>query len=233
MTRPAIQARIGVRRRAWLGRWVAANAVGEFVGLGAVAALSFALFSNSAGSRSWQQALLVMLVFVALGALEGLVVGLAQGMVLRKLLPQARGWVGATMLGAMVAWAVGMLPSTIIDLLAITSSEPPPEPPLAVILALAAALGAVAGPILAAFQWRSLRRVLPRKSWMWLPANALAWALGMPLIFLGAQANEITSNPVLVVSIAGLSLLLAGAMVGLVHGMFLIRVVPHHESDAS
>ena len=78
------------------------------------------------------------------------------------------------------------------------------EPPLALVLLLAADLGSVAGPLLPAFQWLSLRKVLPCNAWRWLPANALAWALGMPVIFPGAHSNELTSSvTVLAALVAG------------------------------
>ena len=207
----------------WL-RWVAANAIGEFVGLGAVAGIGFLLFRQFADDPSWQHQVLLAAAFVGLGAFEGVVVGLAQATVLRTLLPAVRGWVSATVIGAMVAWAVGMLPSIVAQALAPAGAAPAAEPSPGLVLLLSAALGAIAGPILAAFQWRSLRRALPARAWVWLPANAAAWCLGMPVIFLGAQANELTSDPALIVLLVGLALLGAGAVVGAVHGWFLLRL---------
>jgi len=207
----------------WL-RWVAANALGEFVGLGAVAGIGFLLFRQFDEPQTWQHAVLFAAAFVCLGALEGLVVGVAQAAVIRRLLPAVRGWVGATVIGAMVAWAVGMVPSTVASLVGSNHAAPAPEPPLWLILLLAAGLGAVAGPVLAVFQWRSLRRALPARAWMWLPANAAAWCVGMPVIFLGTQANEFTSSSALIALLVGIALLGAGALVGAVHGWFLVRL---------
>ncbi len=212
-------------------RWVAANAIGEFVGLGAVAGIGFLLFRQFADDQSWQQAVLVAAAFVGLGAFEGFVVGLAQATVLRRLLPVVRGWIAATVIGAMVAWAVGMLPSIFAQALAPSDGAPAAEPSLGLVLLLAAGLGAVAGPVLAAFQWRSLRRALPARAWVWLPANAAAWCLGMPVIFLGAQANELTADPALIVLLVGLALLAAGAVVGAVHGWFLLRLARDRHDD--
>jgi len=213
-----------IARGLWL-RWVAANAIGEFVGLGAVAGMGFLLFRQFAEPQSWQQAALVAAVFVGLGAFEGFVVGLAQAAVLRRFVPAVRGWVRATVIGAMVAWAVGMLPSSVASVLGPPSAATAHEPPLSLVLLLSAGLGAIAGPVLAAFQWRSLQRALLARAWMWLPANAAAWCLGMPVIFLGAQANEATSNPALIALTVGLALLGAGAVVGAVHGWFLLRLM--------
>jgi hypothetical protein len=211
------------RNKLWQ-RWVIANALGELLGLGTVAVVGFFIFQRAGEPTSIAQALAFAAVFILLGAFEGLVIGLAQRQVLRTLLPSVRGWVLATVVGAMVAWAVGMVPSTVANFLqqGATATQASSEPPLVLILLLAAGLGAVAGPLLAAFQWRSLRRVIPDKAWQWLPANAAAWALGMPAIFLGAQANEFTSSATAIACLVALAIFTAGALVGAVHGRVLL-----------
>jgi hypothetical protein len=212
------------RNRFWQ-RWVVANALGELLGLGTVAAIGFLVFQRAGEPAGIGQALAFAIVFILLGAFEGAVIGLAQRQVLRTLLPPVRGWVFATVVGAVAAWALGMAPSTIATLAQQSPAAPQVEPPLALVLLLAAGLGALAGPLLAAFQWRSLRKVLPRKAWLWLPANAAAWALGMPVIFLGAQSNEITSSAAAIAALTALSILVAGALVGAVHGRVLLALV--------
>ncbi|MDH4109762.1 MAG: hypothetical protein OEW35_15850 [Gammaproteobacteria bacterium] len=212
------------RTRFWQ-QWVVANAVGEFVGLGAVAALGFMAFKHAGEPANTIQALTFAATFVLLGAFEGAVVGVAQRAVLVRRLPALRGWIRATVAGAMAAWAIGMVPSTIVSLAHGPDTPAQAEPPLAMVLLLAAGLGAVAGPLLAAFQWHSLRKVVTRRAWLWLPANAAAWALGMPIIFLGAQSNELTSAPAVIVAVMALTLLAAGAVVGAVHGWFLLHMV--------
>lgn len=211
------------RNEFWL-RWVVANAVGELVGLGAVAAAGFLLFRFAGEPKNIAQTLAFVAAFIVLGAFEGLVIGLAQRRVLRMLLPTVRGWVFATVVGATAAWAVGMVPSTVAGFMqqASPASAAASDPPLLLIVLLAAGLGAVAGPLLAAFQWLSLRRVLPGKAWLWLPANAAAWALGMPAIFLGAQADALTSSPAAIASLVALAIFIAGAVVGAVHGRILL-----------
>lgn len=54
---------------------------------------------------------------VAAGAVEGAVLGTAQALVLRSYLPalELRAWVGRTALGAVIAWAIGMTPNTLLD----------------------------------------------------------------------------------------------------------------------
>jgi hypothetical protein len=108
--------------------------------------------------------------------------------------------------------------------------QTPAEPGLAIVLVLAAATGLVAGPLLAAFQWLRLRTVIAQRTLLWLAANAAAWALGMPLIFLGAQANELGAGPVLTGVAVAASIFVAGAVVGAVHGAVLVWLVRNHTS---
>jgi hypothetical protein len=213
-------------RRFWL-QWVAANSLAELIGLGTVALMGFLALRHLGEPHGPAQTLGVAAAFVVLGALEGAVVGIAQSRVLRTCLPPLRGWVRSTVIGAMVTWAIGMAPSTFLSLGEASSSAQVEPPALPVVLLLAAGLGAFAGPVLAFFQWRELRKVLDRGAALWLPANGVAWALGMPVIFLGAQANEVTSDASTVAALVALSLLVAGGIVGAVHGRVLLWLVQH------
>lgn len=207
--------------------WVAANAAGELVGLGLVFLAGFSLAARWGEPSGAAGALAFALAAVALGAVEGAVVGWAQAIVLARALPSVRrrAWTGATVAGAVLAWALGTIPSTLAAFQP-ASSEPPPEPGPLLGLALGAGLGAVAGLILALFQWLILRRASAAAAW-WLPANALAWAVAMPWIFwlVGATVAEARSAKALALFLAGLGI--AGALVGAVHGIFLVRrIVP-------
>jgi hypothetical protein len=87
--------------------------------------------------------------------------------------------------------------------------------------------------MLAAFQWLSLRKVVRGKAWLWLPANAVAWAFGMPVIFVGAQANEFTSSTAAIAALVALAIFVAGAAVGAVHGRVLLALVQGGSSSAN
>jgi hypothetical protein len=89
---------------------------------------------------------------------------------------------------------------------------------------LAAGLGVVAGPVLAVFQFRVLRRYVGHAGW-WLPANALAWAVGMPVIFAGIHVAYSAVGHYAVVGAPIGTLALAGAAVGAIHGVFLIYLL--------
>jgi hypothetical protein len=160
--------------------------------------------------------------------LEGVMVGLLQWRVLRDALPALprRSWVTATALGALIAWLLGMIPSTIMSLAAsdAASAAPASEPPQWLVYVLAAGMGFVLGPVLATPQWVVLRRYVRRAGW-WILANALAWALGMAILFVGTSAIPEGPIPPAVIALLVLCVFGAGAAVGAMHGLFLIRLV--------
>lgn len=211
--------------RLWL-RWVAANALGEVLGLGFLGLVVGLLASHpSIRLPGWVGLLGVLL----LGTLEGVLVGTSQWLAMRRALPRLRApaWIRATAAGALLAWVLGMLPSTIMDLTASSSAPqtPPPEISDAVRMLLALGLGAVAGPILAGVQWRVLRQHLPHAGW-WIPANSLAWLLGMPLVFVAVGAVASQGRLTLRGAVFGLLLIAAaGAVVGMVHGLVLVQLL--------
>jgi hypothetical protein len=173
--------------------------------------------------------LLIALGIALAGALvEGTVVGTAQWLVLRVPLRgmRWRWWVTATAMGAFVAWALGMLPSTIMQATAGSAGggAAVPEPSFGLQMALAAGMGLLLGPILGGFQWPVLRHHVPRAG-RWLVANALAWAAGMPIIFIaaGSAPQDVTVGGL--VMLVGGALLAAGAVVGAVHGVFMLKMI--------
>lgn len=212
-----------LRQGAFWSRWVLANAAGELAGLGTVTLIAWALVSTMKDQQTFLQHVLFAIALIAAGALEGVLVGAAQAWALTPRLAgfSRREWIQATFLGSLLAWVLGMLPSTLMAAAAESSGQAPTEPGPAVTYALAALLGAVAGVLLSFFQWRVLRAHLPGAAG-WMAANAAAWALGMPLVFLGADlASRGGAIPVLVATCA-VTLAGTGALVGAVHGLWLI-----------
>ena len=207
-------------------RWVAANALGEVVGLGGSALIGLALFPTLGEGAGLFPALAVAAVAIAAGtAVEGLAVGTAQWLVLRRSLPGIgwATWAGATAAGAGVAWTLGMLPSTLLSINQEAGQAQVAEPSALVVYALAFGMGLALGPVLGFAQWLVLRRHVAGAG-LWMPANALAWAFGMVLIFAGVSAVFDRGGPV-GIALAILSLALAGAVVGGIHGLALVRLV--------
>lgn len=213
------------KRAFWLG-WVAANAFGELFGLGATFAAFALVFLRLGEPRGAGAIMGVFLLAVGSGAIEATLVGLAQWWALHPRFPgiSRRAWWLATLAGALLAYVLGYLPSTLMDLGAAGAQAPAAEPPQALVLLLAAGLGAAGGAVLSFAQWLVLRKHAGRAGW-WLPANMLAWLAGMPLIFAGIDAAQKGQPPTQSILLMAGVLLLAGGLVGAVHGFFLVRLI--------
>ncbi len=204
-----------------------ANGLSEAAGLGTTFVLASAGASVIEAEPDVGGILGVAALAVLLGTfLEGCVVGAAQGTVLQARRPDIsrRSWVGATSAGAGLAWLVGMVPSTAMALAEPASTDAPmQEPTLVILLLLAALLGLVTGPVLGVAQWVVLRRRVARPaSWLW--ANGLAWAVGMPVIFAGMDLVPWDGPAALRIAAIYSVCLVAGLMVGAIHGAVLVRI---------
>jgi hypothetical protein len=86
---------------------------------------------------------------------------------------------------------------------------------------MAALMGLGLGVVLGVPQWLVLRRYFNQAAW-WVGANAVAWAVGMPIVFFGAGAVPEQASGGLLVLLMALTLLSAGAVVGTIHGSVLV-----------
>jgi hypothetical protein len=204
-------------------KWILANSLGELLGLGATFAIGFGLFSGLADSPNPIAVLLSAVLMTASGVLEGALVGFVQWLVLRVAIPGIlrRAWVLATIIGALIAWFFGSIPMTVASLSQSSAPIPASEPPQALVLLLTAGMGLVAGFILSVVQWQVLRKHV-EKAWLWLPANALAWAVGMPLIFAAVDLAQQVATTLARVMVMAAGIALAGAIVGAIHGIALL-----------
>jgi Ca2+-transporting ATPase len=152
-------------RRRLLHRWIPAVFLGETVGfLVPMSAVLLGVGGWGAGPR--------FLLLVAAGAGEGAVLGMAQSLVLRPLLPgfSSAAWTSRTALAAALAWTIGLAPSEGAG----TWQEWPAGAQVAV-----AVLGALT--LLTAIgvaQWTVLRRSVSA-AWRWIGWTAVAWLAGL------------------------------------------------------
>jgi hypothetical protein len=213
-------------------RWVLANALGELVGLGAAAIVGVILARMIESAVGAFAGLAMAAVLIPLGTFEGVVVGLAQWRVLRRPFANMpwRAWTLASAAGAFIAWTLGMLPSTLIDA-GVAGAGVQAEMSDLMMYSLAAAMGAVLGPILGVPQWLVLRRHVRRAVW-WIPANAAAWALGMPVVFVGAGSAP-AGGLVGIIATGVLTAAAAGAVVGAIHGLALVWLARQDSSLSS
>lgn len=140
--------------RAWFV-WVTA---GEFTGFLAPA-ITGALTSSGP-------------LLVLAGGIEGAVLGVAQSLALRRIIPRlsSRDWIAVTVLGAVFAWSVAML--------AVHYGQPLGTLPLAVLLPLAAVAGMGVLLAIGVGQWFVLRRHADH-AFRWVWATGIGWCAGM------------------------------------------------------
>jgi hypothetical protein len=216
---------IMTNKQLWV-RWTLANAFSEMVGLGLTFAITGLYFSSAGEVANIAGILLSFIVAVASGAVEATFVGLAQWWAMRPRFPSIGRfeWWRGTFIGALVAYVLGYLPSTIMSMGEVTgSSAPAAEPAQWMVLLLAAGMGAVGGAVLSFAQWLVLRKKVQPAS-IWIPANMLAWTFGMPIIFWGIDlAFKMSALWQSLLLMAG-TLFVVGAVVGGIHGSFLIRM---------
>jgi len=213
-------------------RWTLANAFSEMIGLGLTFAITGLYFSTAGEGTTIAGILLSFVVAVASGAVEATFVGLAQWWAMRPRFPSIGRfeWWRGTFIGALIAYVLGYLPSTIMSMGETAGSgSPAAEPAQWIVLLLAAGMGAVGGAVLSFAQWLVLRKKVQHAG-IWIPANMLAWAFGMPIIFWGIDmAFKMSALWQSILLMAG-TLFLAGAVVGGIHGLFLIRLVENKKN---
>jgi hypothetical protein len=207
-------------------RWTLANALAELFGLGLTFIITGLVFSKLDSQQSIASIALTFVFAVLSGAVEATIVGLAQWWAMHPWFPNISrfAWWRGTLIGALVAYVLGYLPSTLMNMGEATSQSAPMEEPAQwVILLLAGGMGAVGGAVLSFAQWLVLRSKV-QGAGIWIPANMLAWAAGMPVIFWGVDmAFKMAEIWQSVLVMAG-SLFVAGAVVGAIHGAFLVRL---------
>lgn len=213
-------------------RWVAANAVSEALGLSLTLGLTALVVSKLQTVTGISGILLAFVAAVAAGIIEATLVGLAQWWAMHPWLPSIRRsqwWLG-TLGGALLAYILGYLPPTMMDLSAQATGEAPmAEPPQVIVLLLAAGLGFVAGAVLSWAQWLVLRHHVDHAGW-WIPANMLAWMIAMPVIFWAVDVAFKIQTTWVVIPFALVILLAVGAIVGAIHGAVLVRLVSNNRS---
>jgi hypothetical protein len=150
-------------------------------------------------------------LLVVCGAGEGALLGLGQSNALRGSsaeVPIGR-WVAVTAAAASVAWAIGMLPTTLADVGAPLDWGAP------VTWFLVGAAGLVLLASIPLAQWPVLAGSVPR-AWRWIPLNMAAWLVGLVFTFLPSPfVDESTSGGVvfLLFAIGGVLMALTVAII--------------------
>lgn len=165
------------------------------------------------------------LALVLLGGLmEGSALGFVQSVLLGRVYPRLRRrrYVVATVLVAGLGWSAAAAPSVLTR-----DDGGGGMPSLLLVLPAAAGLGLVMGAVLGAAQAWSLRGAV-QHPWHWVAANVTAWPGVMAVIFLGAGIPGSTWRLGAVLVVALGTGAAAGAVLGLVTGLFLPSLVSGH-----
>ncbi|MCU1446954.1 hypothetical protein [Cryobacterium sp.] len=154
------------------------------------------------------------------GAVEGAVLGWTQANVLRSRLPalsRAR-WVGATALGAAVAWFIGLLPAEWAD---VWQRWPAAGQATAGLVAASVLL-----TVIGIAQRAELSRHCRGAAW-WIAGSAAAWCAGLIVFFAVATPLWQPGQPaVLVLLIGVLAGVLMAFTMALVSWLVLLRLLP-------
>lgn len=163
----------------------------------------------------------VWLLLTAAAVPEGLVLGGLQATGLRWFLPELslRRFVGATIAVGLIGWGIGsFIPLFVFHEPAGADAI---EPSLMAVAGFAAVFGSAIGSVFGAFQAWALP-VGAASRLRWVAANAVGWALALPLIYMAAQwaADSTGVAPKVLLWAAG------GGAAGLTIGTATAVVIP-------
>jgi hypothetical protein len=159
------------------------------------------------------------IALVGAGAVEGALLGAGQAWVLRGLLPRfpVARYVGATALGAALAYAIAMVPVLLGDHL----TRLPWWAQAGGGIVLGGALLATIGTT----QWTVLRQLVPRAAW-WIPATALGWAVALGAFLAVATPLWRPGQPLwLTVAIGAAAGVVMAAAAAAVTGVAVVRLI--------
>ena len=207
-----------------LARWVGFTVLGESLGF-LLPVTGFAL-AATLGLEGWAGWALL----VVFGAGEGALLGLGQSIGLRGSsaeVPIAR-WVAVTALAASLAWAIGMLPTTLSDLgVAIDWASP-------ATWAIVVPAGLMLLATIPLLQWPVLARAGVPRAWRWVPLNMGAWLVGLGFTFLPSPFIDESSPAALVFALFAVGGVLMASTVALLTGLGLRRMLrAHADADPS
>ncbi len=193
-------------------QWLCATAIAQLVSLGILTA------ANTV--TRWTGSPNIYVVLILVGALQGAVLGFAQWLVLRRYIRHMGWWIGATIGGAILAWGLGMMVDVFMALFVALSTTTGTVKTIATLEGIFL-VGAGVGTIIGYAQWLVLESYI-RKSFLWIVANALAWAFGLLIAFISigvTRLDEFNAHNAIAWVVTGMS---TGAIVGGITGIALI-----------
>lgn len=213
---PGLAARPALR----LPRWVGFTVLGE--GLGFLIPVTAFALASALGLSGWA----AWAILVVFGAGEGALLGVGQALGARgsrAQVPVGR-WAAVTAVAASVAWAIGMLPSTLADLGADIDWASPSTWAVAApaALLLLSTIPLAQRPVLA-------RAGVPR-SWRWVPINMVAWLFGIVFTFLPSPWVDESTPAAVVFALFAVGGVLMAATVAVLTGLGLRWMLRNEET---
>jgi hypothetical protein len=199
---------VSLRGRPLLYRWVAFVAVAE--------ALGFAFPAVVGATTASVASSVAVPALLAAGLIEGTFLGVGQAIVLRRAVPDVstRRWVLATAVGAMLAYALGLLPSSLGGEWSRTAT-----------VAGAVILGVLILVTIGGMQWLVLRRHV-RHAYRWILITAGAWLAGMTVFFgFSTPLWHEGQSPVAAIAVGGVGGLLMAGVTAWITGLGLVRML--------
>lgn len=198
-------------------RWLVLVTLGELAGFSVPATVAVWTSGLASGAQ--------LVTMSCAGLFEGALLGAAQAVVLRRVLPGfgSRMWVVATSLAAALAWFLGMLPSTTRD---VWSTWP---------VAITIVVGSLLGVLLLASIGTAQVLVLPASTvrrWSWLGWTAVGWCAGLAAFSAIAPPLWHQGQPLRTTIVVGLAggVVMAAVMAG-VTGVGMTRLVSRQRDD--
>lgn len=192
---------------------------GELVGFAGLPVLGGTLVLwLTTGLEASARSLVLYMVAVTGGFGEGAVLASFQLIVLTECIPQLnrKHWVLGTGTAAAFAWALGMLAPTLDDIVGIG-----PRAQIAIWVPASILILASIGSA----QALVLRQIVDNPK-SWIVANALGWLAGLPWTFVFPAIIPDNSPVTWWISAFAIAAVLMGLTVGLVTGLFLLRLRP-------
>jgi uncharacterized protein YbjT (DUF2867 family) len=213
-----------------LWRWISRMGAAELLGIALAAAVAVTFVRSFGEPQRPGQAIAFLLCMIAVGAIEGLLLGHLPGHVLVSCFPKLslREFRRNTVLVTMGAWLLGFLPST---LSAGSPGAALVEPSTFQVALFSALAGAFAGAVIGGAQWLALRKAVPRAS-RWIAASSLGWALALPLDVLAGTLPSAADHWLRTVTVAAALGLSAGVLVALPTGALLVRLLRERGAPA-
>jgi hypothetical protein len=205
------------------GGWVVTCAAAELIGIRAGAAWWIAMDRIAPDPMTIIGKFAMLGLKSLSGVVEGVLLGLLQAVILRRLYPRLPifRWVTLTALLAVSGWAAG----SAIPIFGAFEGHNSVEPSLGLVVAFSGGFGLVVGGLFGGAQALALRQAAHRSYW-WAISNAVGWAAALPVIYLAASFPRESTELWQALTAAIVSGAIAGLLLGAITGLSFWRMAP-------